>query len=102
MKRIISLIQEGKVAEAETLKLKLEQAQRERRQASEESGRFFVPKWFQKVMHNEDDLSSHNSSRSKADEWEFKGDYWKVREDPGFATIKEGPESTDDTFLKLW
>ena len=48
MKPFLYFLQEGQISEAETLKLKLEQTQRERRLAMEESGTKHTPNWFVK------------------------------------------------------
>ena len=57
--------QEGQISEAETLKLKLEQAQRERRINNEANGVSHVPQWFVKTSQN----------------WTFKENYWTQRND---------------------
>lgn len=73
-------LEEGQITDAETLKLKLEQAQRERRQSMEENdGEKHNAMWFR----NDGNKGS----------WAFKGDYWTFRTDPGFSQM---------TLLKLW
>ena len=66
--------QEGQISEAETLKLKLEQSQRERRLEMEESGAKHTPNWFDKKDNAQ---------------WTFKSDnqenYWKQRNEAKFA-----------------
>ena len=74
--------QEGQIPEAETMKLKLEQAQRERRVAMEGRGESHVARWFEKKV-----------TQSSAEEWVTNDKYWVERKDPGFSK-KE--------FLKLW
>ena len=70
-------LQEGQISEAETLKLKLEQTQRERRLAMEESGTKHTPNWFVK----KDDKSNA--------QWTFKSEaqknYWNQRNEAKFA-----------------
>ena len=95
--------QEGKVAEAESLKLKLEQAQRERRQMLEEMDQTHKPKWFEKpstdgVSTTDDSTASSSRSTGKTgDQWLFKGDYWDLRKkDPGFQ------DDPSLNFVKLW
>ena len=98
--------QEGQISEAENMKLKLEQNQRDRRAAMEEAGEKHVPKWFKLGQHdnreeadNEDysdrSKSSSNSTGNK-DRWVFTTDYWREREDPGFTAMPT------DAFIKLW
>ena len=65
-------LEEGQVEKAETMKLRLEQNQRERRQRMEEEGTEHRPRWFQ---------------RSSDDKWTFNGDYWKKREHGGFQKL---------------
>ena len=70
-------MQEGQISEAETLKLKLEQTQRERRLAMEESGNKHTPNWFVK----KDDKSNA--------QWTFKSEaqknYWNQRNEAKFS-----------------
>jgi len=70
-------LEEGQISEAETLKLKLEQTQRERRLAMEESGTKHTPNWFVK----KDDKSNA--------QWTFKSEaqknYWNQRNEAKFA-----------------
>ena len=54
------------------MKLKLEQAQRERRLANEENGTAHVPQWFVKSKQH----------------WTFKDDYWTQRNDANFDELK--------------
>ena len=67
----VFFLQEGQISEAETLKLKLEQAQRERRNHNETNGISHVPQWFVKT-------SKH---------WTFKDDYWTQRNDANFNEL---------------
>ena len=74
---ITIILQEGQISEAETLKLKLEQTQRERRLAMEESGTKHTPNWFVK----KDDKSNA--------QWTFKSEaqknYWNQRNEAKFS-----------------
>ena len=75
---LIFLFQEGQISEAESSKLKLEQAQRERRGQMEEMGKIHEAKWFTK----------------KNNSWTFQDSYWNQRNDP------TGFENTN--LLDLW
>ena len=66
------LLQEGQISEAESLKLNLEQAQRERRVQMEEIGQNHIPKWF---------IKENNAN------WTFNGNYWDQRQEPGFSNL---------------
>jgi len=63
------LLEEGQISEAEAAKLRLEQRQRERRAHNEQVGREHRPRWFGR----------------EGDRWQFTTEYWRTREDPGFA-----------------
>jgi len=79
------LLEEGRIPEAESAKLRLEQRQRERRARNEEAGgREHHPRWFAK-----------ESSGEGGERWHFTGDYWRQREDPGFAAAADQRD-------KLW
>jgi hypothetical protein len=71
-------LEEGQISEAESLKLNLEQAQRERRVQMEENGQNHIPKWF---------IKEQNAN------WTFNGNYWDKRQDPGFSNLD---------FIELW
>jgi len=92
-------LEEGKIVEAEALKLKLEQAQRERRQVAEETGEVHQPAWFERVTTSEDRSKSGNT-----DQWTFKGNYWQLRKDPGFQTELDDTKPLEvlPRFVKLW
>jgi len=95
-------LEEGKIVEAEALKLKLEQAQRERRQLNEESGQIHRPVWFTRHSDStERAAGSSLSSSSSTDQWRFNGDYWNIRKETGFCS-----ETDDDNvipkFIALW
>ena len=62
----LKIFQEGQISEAENSKLKLEQAQRERRGQMEEMGKIHDAKWFTK----------------KNNSWTFQESYWNLRNDP--------------------
>ncbi|CCX15440.1 Similar to Oxysterol-binding protein homolog C23H4.01c; acc. no. O13944 [Pyronema omphalodes CBS 100304] len=68
------MVEEGRLDEAEGIKLKLEEKQRDRRREMEEEGKVWEPVWFRKV-------------REYADEevWRIVGDeeegYWKKRQE---------------------
>jgi len=66
-------LEEGDIDTAETLKLQLENAQRERRKRREELGITHEPRWF---------------SNPRNDLWEYNGKYWELRERPGFSNMQ--------------
>ncbi|XP_047427567.1 oxysterol-binding protein-related protein 7-like isoform X2 [Mugil cephalus] len=68
------LLEEGKVAEADKMKDDVEQKQRERRKEMAKKGEEHTPRWFSKSL---DDAGR--------EVWLYKGTYWKVRKEPGFA-----------------
>ncbi|XP_077283452.1 oxysterol-binding protein-related protein 6-like isoform X2 [Arctopsyche grandis] len=69
-------LEQGNIDTAETLKLQLEQAQRERRKKMEEDNVKYVPKWFSKsVTENGDEY------------WQYSGKYWETRRSPGFNSV---------------
>jgi hypothetical protein len=75
------LLEEGQLSESETLKLSLEQKQRERRKELEEQGIPHTPTWFKK---------SKNNSRQGTEQWEFSGGYWDSRKNAfKSATMEE-------------
>lgn len=61
------LLEEGKLKEAEAEKVRLEEAQRDRRQRDVD----VKPRWFEKVSDGED---------GEGQEWAFKKTYWSARE----------------------
>ena len=72
IKIVCWFFQEGQISEAESSKLKLEQAQRERRGQMEEMGKIHEAKWFTK----------------KNNSWTFQESYWNQRNDPtGFENV---------------
>ncbi|XP_071499105.1 oxysterol-binding protein-related protein 6-like [Diadema antillarum] len=76
------LLEEGDLKGAELEKQRLEGLQRERRKLREEQGVEYQPRFFR--LSREGD---------KHERWTFKEDYWDVKKDPGFATMK---------FIELW
>ena len=62
-------LEEGDLERAESEKVRVEEAQRERRKADEE----VKPRWFEKVGNGDTD-------------WAYRGNYWKAREE-GFVSI---------------
>lgn len=76
------LLEEGDLNGAETIKLQLEQKQRERRKKMEEANIQYEPKWFRlKIGKNDEET------------WEFTGKYWEMKKNPGFANL---------SFEELW
>ncbi|XP_049834429.1 oxysterol-binding protein-related protein 3-like isoform X1 [Schistocerca gregaria] len=70
------LLEEGNLSGAETIKLQLEQAQRERRKRKEQEGIQHQPKWFSKRM-----------SDTGEEIWEYSHRYWECRKNPGFVNM---------------
>ncbi|CAL1543618.1 unnamed protein product [Lymnaea stagnalis] len=70
------LLEEGKIAEAESEKHRLETAQRERRKNLEMGGEDPKPMWFKKVLAD-----------GKTETYEFGNKYWEARKDPGFSRM---------------
>uniref|UniRef100_A0A0A9W540 Oxysterol-binding protein-related protein 6 n=2 Tax=Lygus hesperus TaxID=30085 RepID=A0A0A9W540_LYGHE len=69
------LLEEGKLEEAEKIKMQLEQAQRERRKKNETEGHPHDARWFRK-----------NIGPGGIEVWDFTNEYWEARKKPGFAT----------------
>merc|ERR1712223_96854 len=73
-------LEEGKISDAENMKLKLEQAQRERRHNAEQEGKtekdYHTPMWFKKS-------EKKNAGKSQEQIWSFTGQYWNVRDTNG-------------------
>ncbi|XP_050522034.1 oxysterol-binding protein-related protein 6-like isoform X2 [Daktulosphaira vitifoliae] len=67
------LLEEGDLNRAESMKLNLEQMQRERRKRKEESGEQYNPKWFRRTIKN------------GVETWEYNHQYWEIRRNPSFA-----------------
>ncbi|XP_022913092.1 oxysterol-binding protein-related protein 6-like [Onthophagus taurus] len=72
-------LENGDLKKAESLKMQLETAQRERRKRREELRSHYEPLWF---SHKKDD---------KEDIWEYNGKYWEVRKNKGFGNISFEP-----------
>ncbi|XP_076060040.1 oxysterol-binding protein-related protein 3-like isoform X3 [Oratosquilla oratoria] len=75
-------LEEGNVSGAEALKQQVEQQQRERRRKRDEEGREHTPYWFKQVLNDQGE-----------EQWQFTGEYWNKRKDPGFINM---------TFEQLW
>ncbi|KAL1923014.1 uncharacterized protein VTP21DRAFT_9390 [Calcarisporiella thermophila] len=69
------LFEEGKVAEADAEKERVERLQRENRRRLEAEGRTWVPQWFEL---REDDYGEEGKS------WQYRGRYWETREQGTF------------------
>ncbi|CAG8490270.1 5112_t:CDS:2 [Diversispora eburnea] len=63
------LFEEGKLAEAEAEKIRIEQKQRDFRKELESKGEVWTPQWF----------------KLENDEWVYKGGYWETREKKQFV-----------------
>ncbi|XP_050427969.1 oxysterol-binding protein-related protein 6-like isoform X2 [Adelges cooleyi] len=68
------MLEEGDLNRAESMKLNLEQMQRERRKQKEETGEQHEPKWFRKTVKN------------GMETWEYNHQYWDLRKNPGFSS----------------
>ncbi|XP_076018759.1 oxysterol-binding protein-related protein 7-like isoform X2 [Genypterus blacodes] len=71
------LREEGKEAEADKKKDEVEEKQRERRKEMVKRNEEHVPRFFRKSV---DDAGQEI--------WLYNGNYWKLREDPGFANME--------------
>ncbi|GFR94094.1 oxysterol-binding protein [Elysia marginata] len=76
------LMEEGKLAEAESEKHRLENSQRDRRKNREGTGDDPKPLWFRK-----------SAPDGKTETYEYNGKYWDARKDPGFNRM---------SFLKIF
>ncbi|XP_077411620.1 oxysterol-binding protein-related protein 6-like isoform X2 [Vanacampus margaritifer] len=76
------LLEEGKLAEADKKKDEVEEKQRERRKEMAKQGKEHIPRFFRKEVDKDDQ-----------EVWLYKGNYWNLRKEPGFA-------NTDN--LDLW
>ncbi len=74
--------QEGQISDAETMKLRLEQRQRERRAEMESREEAHEAKWFQRKKEE-------GGGSGVGGGWDFKGDYWRTRERPGFRRAQD-------------
>ncbi|XP_047216065.1 oxysterol-binding protein-related protein 6-like isoform X1 [Girardinichthys multiradiatus] len=68
------LLEEGKVAEADKKKDKVEEKQRERRKEMAKRGEEHIPRFFRNVL-----------DEAGRDVWIYNGTYWKIRQDPSFS-----------------
>ncbi|XP_069676380.1 oxysterol-binding protein-related protein 6-like isoform X2 [Periplaneta americana] len=71
------LLEEGNLSAAETLKLQLEQSQRDRRKRKEQDGIQHEPRWFSKCINMGGDET-----------WEYNHKYWECRKSPGFVNMQ--------------
>uniref|UniRef100_A0A8C1UCT4 Oxysterol-binding protein n=1 Tax=Cyprinus carpio TaxID=7962 RepID=A0A8C1UCT4_CYPCA len=71
------LLEEGKVEEADKRKDEIEEKQRERRKAMTKRGEEHVPRFFVKTLDH-----------AGREVWVTNGIYWKMRENPGFASTE--------------
>ncbi|XP_077407289.1 oxysterol-binding protein-related protein 7 isoform X2 [Vanacampus margaritifer] len=70
------MLEEGQVEETDRKKDEIEELQRERRKELGKKGEEHVPAFFKKARDS-----------CGRDVWLTNGTYWKLREDPGFATL---------------
>ncbi|XP_077391837.1 oxysterol-binding protein-related protein 7-like isoform X2 [Festucalex cinctus] len=71
------LLEEGKVAEADKKKDEVEEKQRERRKEMAKQGKQHIPRFFRKEV-----------DQDNREVWLYKGNYWNLREEPGFANTE--------------
>ncbi|XP_016305877.1 oxysterol-binding protein-related protein 6-like [Sinocyclocheilus anshuiensis] len=71
------LLEDGKVEEADKRKDEIEEKQRERRKAMTKRGEEHVPRFFVKTIDH-----------AGREVWVTSGIYWKIRENPGFASTE--------------
>uniref|UniRef100_A0A672PCS1 Oxysterol-binding protein n=1 Tax=Sinocyclocheilus grahami TaxID=75366 RepID=A0A672PCS1_SINGR len=71
------LLEDGKVEEADKRKDEIEEKQRERRKAMTKRGEEHVPRFFVKTIDH-----------AGREVWVTNGIYWKIRENPGFASTE--------------
>ncbi|XP_043110067.1 oxysterol-binding protein-related protein 7 [Puntigrus tetrazona] len=76
------LLEEGKIEETDKTKDEVEEKQRERRKILGKRGEEHIPRFFRK-----------NLDAAGREVWLYNGTYWKIRENPGFANVKN---------LELW
>ncbi|XP_057717449.1 oxysterol-binding protein-related protein 7-like [Corythoichthys intestinalis] len=76
------LLEEGKVAEADKKKDKVEEKQRERRKEMAKQGKEHIPRFFRKEV-----------DEAGQEVWLYNGTYWNLRKNPGFAQTEN---------LELW
>jgi len=74
------MLEEGDIEGAEKEKCRVENLQRERRKNRDAIGALHEPLFFCKI------------SDAEGDSWIFKGDYWKLRREPGFQNLTEVPQ----------
>uniref|UniRef100_A0A3B3R4Q9 Oxysterol-binding protein n=1 Tax=Paramormyrops kingsleyae TaxID=1676925 RepID=A0A3B3R4Q9_9TELE len=71
------LLEEGKVNEADKLKDKIEEKQREQRKILAKKGEEHIPRFFKKSL-----------DAAGREVWLTNGTYWEIRENPGFSHTK--------------
>ncbi|RXN09663.1 oxysterol-binding -related 6-like isoform X1 [Labeo rohita] len=76
------LLEEGKIEETDKKKDEVEEKQRERRKILAKRGEEHIPRFFRKTL-----------DAAGREVWLYNGTYWKIRENPGFASVKN---------LELW
>jgi len=92
-------LEEGLVQEAENLKLKLEQSQRERKLQVDKNQPAHVPMWFKKLP------ASNVKNLCNSISWVFCDDYWKIRANKGgFEHFFNGDTDPATKYFtpKLW
>uniref|UniRef100_A0A8C2IEL0 Oxysterol-binding protein n=1 Tax=Cyprinus carpio TaxID=7962 RepID=A0A8C2IEL0_CYPCA len=76
------LLEEGKIEETDKKKDEVEEKQRERRKILAKRGEEHIPRFFRKTL-----------DAAGREVWIYNGTYWKIRDNPGFANVKN---------LELW
>lgn len=75
------LLEEGRIPEAESEKLRVEKVQRDTKKRRDELGKPYEPRWFRRLTAN------------GQDHYQYNNEYWRLRENPGFRCM---------TFDPLW
>ncbi|KEP54600.1 animal oxysterol-binding family 3 protein [Rhizoctonia solani 123E] len=65
-------MEEGRIDDADQLKIQLEEGQRARRRAREEAGEEWKPQWFE---------------QDESGEWKYKGGYWETRKTGKWSSV---------------
>lgn len=94
------MLEEGDIEGAEKEKCRVENLQRERRKNRDAIGALHEPLffWFDFLNLFFFDLILtflflfSKISDAEGDSWIFKGDYWKLRREPGFQNLTEVPQ----------
>ncbi|CAE6473876.1 unnamed protein product [Rhizoctonia solani] len=66
-------MEEGRIDDADQLKIQLEEGQRARRRAREEAGEEWKPQWFEQDANGE---------------WKYKGGYWETRKTGKWSSVE--------------